>query len=263
MGSWLLEYATTAPRSRLTRHGRASPTAGPKAGPTLLPPWRPDLTVTPVMSPDPDTLAKQRAQLAKRRAERSTLSEEISEETTADSPESRHTSAQATAAMAASDPTHPSTLFASFSERDAGERRASEAAQAASASALAVHNARAARNDTLSLAVVESTAVDNSAQTDPPRPAPIPDHHPLTVDLFAAVILTLLAVGIVAVACVFPYQGLRDVAGDNRRWEVTLARWSVANDLPPWKGSTQPRRNESAGAVVSRRTCPPTPSRQG
>jgi hypothetical protein len=77
------------------------------------------------MSPDPDTLAKQRAQLAKRRAERSTLSEEISEETTADSPESRHTSAQATAAMAASDPTHPSTLFASFSERDAGERRAS------------------------------------------------------------------------------------------------------------------------------------------
>ena len=210
----------------------ASPTAGPKAGPTLFSPWRPDLTVTPVMSPDPDTLAKQRAQLAKRRAERSTLSEEISEETTADSPESRHTSAQATAAMAASDPTHPSTLFASFSERDAGERRASEAAQAASASALAVHNARNARNDTLSLAVVESTAVDNAAQTDPPRPAPIPDHHPLTVDLFAAVILTLLAVGIVAVACVFPYQGLRDVAGDNRRWEVTLARWSVANDLP-------------------------------
>lgn len=195
----------------------ASPTAGPSR--------RPDVDLSLAMSPDPDTLAKQRAQLAKRRANRGTnaQSEEISE---ADSAESGRTAARATAATAASDPTHPATLFATFSGRDAGERRAAEAA---SASALAVHSATA-RDDTLTLARYERR--HDSARTDPPSPAPVPDHRPITVDLFAAVVLTLLAVGIVAVACVFPYQGLRDVAGDGRRWEVTLARWSVSNGSP-------------------------------
>ena len=52
------------------------------------------------------------------------------------------------------------------------------------------------------------------------------------MDAFAAVILGLLAVGIVAVACVLPYQGLRDADGDGHRWQVTLARWSIARDYP-------------------------------
>ena len=45
-------------------------------------------------------------------------------------------------------------------------------------------------------------------------------------------LLGLLAVGIVAVACVLPYQGLRDADGDGHRWQVTLARWSIARDYP-------------------------------
>ena len=65
-----------------------------------------------------------------------------------------------------------------------------------------------------------------------PRAAQIPPYEAPAVDAFAAVILGLLAVGIVAVACVLPYQGLRDADGDGHRWQVTLARWSIARDYP-------------------------------
>ena len=65
-----------------------------------------------------------------------------------------------------------------------------------------------------------------------PHPLPVPPYEAPTVDAFAAVILALLALGIVAVACVFPYQGLRDSDGDMHRWQVTLARWSIARDYP-------------------------------
>jgi len=64
------------------------------------------------------------------------------------------------------------------------------------------------------------------------RAAQIPPYEAPAVDAFAAVILGLLAVGIVAVACVLPYQGLRDADGDGHRWQVTLARWSIARDYP-------------------------------
>lgn len=65
-----------------------------------------------------------------------------------------------------------------------------------------------------------------------PRATQIPPYEAPAVDAFAAVILCLLAVGIVAVACVLPYQGLRDADGDGHRWQVTLARWSIARDYP-------------------------------
>ena len=77
------------------------------------------------MTPDPDTLAKQREQLAKRRALRASIPEEVALEAAAAakagaSPanSSRGSSegaaiAEAAAAMAAGDPTHPATLFAS------------------------------------------------------------------------------------------------------------------------------------------------------
>ena len=93
------------------------------------------------MTPDPDTLAKQREQLAKRRALRASIPEEAALEAAAAAPRplgspansSRGSSegaaiAEAAAAMAAGDPTHPATLFASFSARDAGERAASSRA---------------------------------------------------------------------------------------------------------------------------------------
>mgnify|MGYP004108819075 CR=1 FL=1 len=196
------------------------------------------------MTPDPDTLAKQREQLAKRRALRASIPEEVALEAAAAakagaSPanSSRGSSegaaiAEAAAAMAAGDPTHPATLFASFSARDAGERAASSRA-AAAAAAKADEDAHR-----LAIADVDPASApvsDVAAQTDPPPPAPprvVPSHDPPTVDLFAAVVLGLLVVGVVACACVFPAQGARDARGDARRWETTLAAWSVANDLP-------------------------------
>ena len=45
----------------------------------------------------------------------------------------------------------------------------------------------------------------------------------------------LLVAGIVAVACVFPYQGTREQASDDRRWEVTRARWFARNDFPAYE----------------------------
>lgn len=208
------------------------------------------------MTPDPDTLAKQREQLAKRRALRASIPEEAALEAAAaatghtGSPavSSRGSSegaaiAEAAAAMAAGDPTHPATLFASFQARDAGERRAAASSRAAAAAQLAeAGNASKADEDALrplAVAVVDDPASapvsDVAAQTDPPPPAPprvVRAHDPPTVDVFAAVVLALLVVGVVACACVFPAQGERDARGDARRWEKTLAAWSVANDLP-------------------------------
>ena len=207
------------------------------------------------MTPDPDTLAKQREQLAKRRALRASIPEEAALEAAAaatghtGSPavSSRGSSegaaiAEAAAAMAAGDPTHPATLFASFQARDAGERRAAASSRAAAAAQLAeAGNASKADEDALrplAVAVVDPASApvsDVAAQTDPPPPAPprvVRAHDPPTVDVFAAVVLALLVVGVVACACVFPAQGERDARGDARRWEKTLAAWSVANDLP-------------------------------
>ena len=201
------------------------------------------------MTPDPDTLAKQREQLAKRRALRASIPEEAALEAAAaatghtGSPavSSRGSSegaaiAEAAAAMAAGDPTHPATLFASFSARDAGERAA--AAQLAAAAAAASRDQADEDAHRLAVAVVAPVSApvsDVAAQTDPPPPAPprvVRAHDPPTVDVFAAVVLALLVVGVVACACVFPAQGERDARGDARRWEKTLAAWSVANDLP-------------------------------
>ena len=212
----------------------------------------PQTSARAAMTPDPDTLAKQREQLAKRRALRASIPEEAALEAAAAakagaSPanSSRGSSegaaiAEAAAAMAAGDPTHPATLFASFSARDAGERAASSRAAAAAQLAAAAAAAAKADEDAHRLAIADvdpasAPVSDVAAQTDPPPPAPprvVPSHDPPTVDLFAAVVLGLLVVGVVACACVFPAQGARDARGDARRWETTLAAWSVANDLP-------------------------------
>ena len=117
--------------------------------------------------------------------------------------------------MAAGDPTHPATLFASFSARDAGERAASSR-RAAAAAQLAAAAAAAADEDAHRLAIADvdpasAPVSDVAAQTDPPPPAPprvVPSHDPPTVD-GAAVVLGLLVVGVVACACVFPAQGAR------------------------------------------------------
>ena len=80
-----------------------------------------------------------------------------------------------------------------------------------------------------------AVAANGDGDDDSPvqsHPLPVPPYEAPTVDAFAAVILALLALGIVAVACVFPYQGLRDSDGDMHRWQVTLARWSIARDYP-------------------------------
>lgn len=61
----------------------------------------------------------------------------------------------------------------------------------------------------------------------------LPPHDPFLVDAFAAVILALFTAGVVACAVAFPIQGARDTAGDDTRWEETLARWSAAREFPP------------------------------
>jgi hypothetical protein len=60
----------------------------------------------------------------------------------------------------------------------------------------------------------------------------LPPHDPFLVDAFAAVILALYTVGVVACAVAFPIQGARDADASERRWEVTLARWSAARAHP-------------------------------
>ena len=69
----------------------------------------------------------------------------------------------------------------------------------------------------------------------PPGAKPLPPYDPARVEAFTAFILVLLVAGIVAVACVFPYQGTREQASDDRRWEVTLARWFARNDFPAYE----------------------------
>ena len=56
-------------------------------------------------------------------------------------------------------------------------------------------------------------------------------HAPLLVDVFAAVIISLFTIGVVACAVAFPIQGARDADASERRWEVTLARWSAARQF--------------------------------
>ena len=68
----------------------------------------------------------------------------------------------------------------------------------------------------------------------PPGAKPLPPYDPARVEAFTAFILVLLVAGIVAVACVFPYQGTREQVSDDRRWEVTLARWFARNDFPAY-----------------------------
>ena len=62
----------------------------------------------------------------------------------------------------------------------------------------------------------------------------LPPYDPARVEAFTAFILVLLVAGIVAVACVFPYQGTREQASDDQRWEVTLTRWFAQNDFPAY-----------------------------
>ena len=50
-------------------------------------------------------------------------------------------------------------------------------------------------------------------------------------DGFAAVIISLFTIGVVACAVAFPIQGARDADASERRWEVTLARWSAARQF--------------------------------
>ena len=72
-----------------------------------------------------------------------------------------------------------------------------------------------------------------------------------------AVVLGLLVVGVVACACVFPAQGARDARGDARRWETTLAAWSVANDLPRVASLEGFYAGAATARGASRRTCRP------
>jgi hypothetical protein len=73
-----------------------------------------------------------------------------------------------------------------------------------------------------------------SRKAPPGAQKSLPPYDPARVEAFTAFILVLLVAGVVAVACVFPYQGTREQASDDRRWEVTLARWFARNDFPAY-----------------------------
>jgi hypothetical protein len=73
-----------------------------------------------------------------------------------------------------------------------------------------------------------------SRKAPPGAQKSLPPYDPARVEAFTAFILVLLVAGIVAVACVFPYQGTREQASDDRRWEVTLARWFARSDFPAY-----------------------------
>lgn len=67
------------------------------------------------------------------------------------------------------------------------------------------------------------------------RDAGLPPYRPRVVETFTAVIATLFVLGVVACACVFPYQAVLDRKADTRRWEVSLARWSAERDYPAYQ----------------------------
>ena len=106
---------------------------------------------------------------------------------------------------------------------------------ATSGSALAAPTNVVPSTDHAFVAVSPAFTVTRGERRKPPPGAePLPPYDPARVEAFTAFILVLLVAGIVAVACVFPYQGTRDQASDDRRWEVTLARWFARNDFPAY-----------------------------
>ena len=103
---------------------------------------------------------------------------------------------------------------------------------ATSGSALAAPTNVVPSTDHAVVAVSPAFTVTRGERRKPPPGAkPLPPYDPARVEAFTAFILVLLVAGIVAVACVFPYQGTREQASDDRRWEVTLARWFARNDF--------------------------------
>ena len=89
--------------------------------------------------------------------------------------------------------------------------------------------------------VAETPPVPNGSPPVPPggrrtrgAPRPVLPYTPATMEVFTCVIWILLLVGITACACVFPYQGLREMDGDRHRWEVTLASWSASRGFPSY-----------------------------
>ena len=107
---------------------------------------------------------------------------------------------------------------------------------AASGSALAAPTNVVPSTDHAVVAVSPAFTVTRGERREPPPGAqkPLPPYDPARVEAFTAFILVLLVAGIVAVACVFPYQGTREQASDDRRWEVTLARWFARNEFPAY-----------------------------
>ena len=107
---------------------------------------------------------------------------------------------------------------------------------ATSGSALAAPTNVVPSTDHAFVAVSPAFTVTRGERRKPPPGAkPLPPYDPARVEAFTAFILVLLVAGIVAVACVFPYQGTREQASDDRRWEVTLARWFARNDFPAYE----------------------------
>lgn len=107
---------------------------------------------------------------------------------------------------------------------------------AASGSALPAPAAIVPSADHAVVAVPPAATVTRceSRKVPPGAQKSLPPYDPARVEAFTAFILVLLVAGIVAVACVFPYQGTREQASDDRRWEVTLARWFARNDFPAY-----------------------------
>lgn len=73
---------------------------------------------------------------------------------------------------------------------------------------------------------------------DPPssgsKKPTIGSYNPPMNETFTTFISVLLVAGIVACACVFPYLGTLDAQADDYRWEITLARWTLAEGLPTY-----------------------------
>ena len=63
----------------------------------------------------------------------------------------------------------------------------------------------------------------------------IPPYAPRMAEAFTTFVLVLLTAGIVACACVFPNLAAIDAKADDRRWEITLAQWTLAEGLPEYQ----------------------------